>query len=320
MATSTTRVIAGFGRSGTTWIQDVLAEANQLRAVFEPLHPHHIPRAADYAHRYFSASDTAPELYRLLHRYFFEEFRSLWIDYRIVGRRLYPGPRDLVSWNTLKEVMRYVLASKDNVQRFHRQRRYPERIIKFVRANMMLPWLKEQFHPRMVFVVRHPAAVVMSQMRAPRAWYLADRMRIYQSDQRLLDVLDRQAKVLLFKPLEEIEAFTLSWCIENSIALKHARENGIHVVFYENLLEEPDREWAKILTALDLSSMPDRNLISRPSQQAWGDKAADSSLVRQYGLWMDRMDKSSASRIQKVLDNVGMNTYVLTEALPKVSV
>jgi len=33
------KLIAGSGRSGTTWVLDALADANDLRPVFEPLHP-----------------------------------------------------------------------------------------------------------------------------------------------------------------------------------------------------------------------------------------------------------------------------------------
>jgi hypothetical protein len=47
------RIIAGSGRSGTTWVLDALAEANALRPVFEPLHPLAIPQARPFAYRYY---------------------------------------------------------------------------------------------------------------------------------------------------------------------------------------------------------------------------------------------------------------------------
>src|SRR5262245_32752648 len=46
------RIIAGSGRSGTTWVQDVLADANALRPIFEPLHPLAVPQADPFAYRY----------------------------------------------------------------------------------------------------------------------------------------------------------------------------------------------------------------------------------------------------------------------------
>jgi hypothetical protein len=311
------RVIAGFGRSGTTWIQDVVAQANRLRAVFEPLHSQLISGAQGHAHRYLSASDESDELYRLLHRFFYEDYLSLWSDYRIVKNRLLPKSEDLVSWRKFKAWLHFISNSKNNVVRYHWQRRYKERIVKFVRANMMLTWLQEKFDARIVFVIRHPAAVVLSQMRALPAWSLDDRINIYRNDKQLLAVLDDNAKQLLFESLEPVESLTLSWCIENSVALRQANAGAIHVVYYENLLQDGKREWTKLLSALDLHVMPDESLIYRPSQQAWGEKATDARLVRQYDLWMNNIDALTASKMQAILDKTGMNKYRISEALPQ---
>jgi hypothetical protein len=312
----TPTVVAGFGRSGTTWVQDVLAESNSLRPIFEPLHPKLIRGAGNFAHRYFDATHKNDELYQLLHQFFYEEFFSLWSDYRIVKRRLCPTPRDLTSWHQLKGTLRYIVDSKDNIARFHPQRRNQQRIIKFVRANMMLSWLHENFHARMVFVVRHPAPVVISQMMSPSSWNLNERFDIYRNDQRLLSVLDKQAKELLFRPLEPFEALTLSWCIENGIGLAQARQKGIHTVFYEYLLEDSEPAWKTIVSSLELSVVPDQSLIGRPSQQAWGEKAANARLVRQYDAWIKQIDKATASKMQRILDATGMTIYSLNDPLP----
>ena len=134
------RVIAGFARSGTTWVQDVLAESNCLRPVFEPLHPKHVPGASDYAHRYLSANEAGNGLAELLNPFFFGDYRSLWVDYRIVRRILYPKVSSFVSWEGVRRYLRGVSSATENVMRYHPQRRNRERIVKFVRANMMLSW------------------------------------------------------------------------------------------------------------------------------------------------------------------------------------
>lgn len=312
------RIIAGFGRSGTTWVQDVLAESNQLRAVFEPLHPEQVRGAERYAHRCLLANDRDPILNQLLYRYFYDDYHSLWADYRIVKQRLGPKLRDFGSWRNLKARVRYIIDSKDNVIQYYPQRRCQQRIVKFVRANMMLSWLSKNFQPRIVYIIRHPAAVVMSQMRALADWNLTHRFEIYRSDKRLLSGLCSHVRELLFEPLEPVEAITLSWCIENTIALAQAESCGIHVVYYENLLENGESEWSDILSALGLSVMPEQSLIVKPSQQTWGEKATDSSLVRQYASWEHKIDKETASKIQNMLDATQTNLYSLSEALPTV--
>src|SRR5690606_5575382 len=128
---------------------------------------------------------------------------------------------------------------------------------------------------RIVFVIRHPAAVVMSQLRASRTWRPVERLERYRRDPRLLKVLQEPLKELLQESHEEIEACTLAWCLENSVALEQAAASGIRVVYYEHLLRRGEPEWSGILSALDLATMPNPALIGRPSQQAWGAKAND---------------------------------------------
>lgn len=181
---------------------------------------------------------------------------------------------------------------------------------------MMLSWLRKNFEARIVYIVRHPAAVVMSQMRALPAWNLNDRFEIYRGDERLLSCLGSHARKLLFERLEPVEAFTLSWCIENSIALRQAESCDIHVVYYEDLLENGESEWFSILSALGLPVMPEPSLIVKPSQQTWGKKATDSSLVRQYASWKQKIDKETAFKIQGILDATQTSLYSLSEALP----
>ena len=45
-------IIAGSGRGGTTWILDSIAEANNLRTIFEPLNTVFVPAAKPFAYRY----------------------------------------------------------------------------------------------------------------------------------------------------------------------------------------------------------------------------------------------------------------------------
>lgn len=311
-----TRIIAGFGRSGTTWVQDVLAEANQLRPVFEPLHPSFVPGAAAYAHRYLTASDAAPELQGLLNTYIWGEFWSLWSDYRIVRRRLYPRPRHFVSWQAFREQLHFYRESLQSFRAYHPQRRRPQRIVKLVRGNMMLGWLRAHFDARIVFLIRHPAAVIASQMKAVRTWDPYPQLEVYKKDERLVDALDTPLREFLFGKVPAVEAYALSWCIENRIALDQARELDIPVVCYETMLEEGEPQWRRVLAALALEKMPSAELVEKPSQQAWGDKAHDRKLVRQYGLWMTLMDDAVAKSIQSVLDLSGMDMYSVDAALP----
>lgn len=310
------RVIAGFGRSGTTWVQDVLAQANSLRAIFEVLHPRAIRGAAQHAHTYLARGDDDEALYRLLCRYFFDDFQSMWADYRIQGNWLYPRPRELTSWSGIKRFLRRIARSKKYYLRYRTQRQNEQRIVKFIRANMILSWLQEKFDARIVFIIRHPAAVLISQLNSARVWNPYHQIDRYRANTRLQDVLDGPTRNLLFRSLDDVEAVTLCWCLENTIALKQAQESDILVVHYEEILERGHSEWRRILSALDLREMPDADLISRPSQQAWSEHALDPTQVCRYASWMGRIDAKTAARIQNILDATGMLVYSVDQALP----
>ena len=310
------RVIAGFGRSGTTWVQDVLAKANSLRTVFEPLHPQEIAGADVFANRCIPETRKEPELYRLLHRYFCENYHSLWVDYRIEKGDLVPRGGDLTSRAGFKHLFRNYRGFKDNYLRFHKQRRHPQRLIKLIRANLMLPWLRSNFGARIVFVIRHPAAVVLSRMTAPHIWDPCWYIDRYRQDPELPHVLEHRTRNMLFQPVEDVEAHTLCWCIENTIALQQEQRYGTPIVHYELLLKRGLPEWQRMVSALELKHMPDEQLVSQPSQQTWGPKATNSTLLRNYASWMEDIDKSVSVRIQRVLDATGMNIYSVDNPLP----
>jgi len=84
-------IIAGSGRSGTTWVLDAIARANNLRTIFEPLNPVGHPSAKHLANRYVRDDTDFPELKRFMDKVFSGNLKSLWANYRIRPDRLRPN-------------------------------------------------------------------------------------------------------------------------------------------------------------------------------------------------------------------------------------
>src|SRR5581483_3526144 len=58
-----TILIAGSGRSGTTWLSNLVNYKNEYRDVFEPFHPGYVPAAQPFSYnRYLRPADPHPEL------------------------------------------------------------------------------------------------------------------------------------------------------------------------------------------------------------------------------------------------------------------
>lgn len=303
------RIVAGFGRSGTTWIQDALAQANSLRAVFEPLHPAVFELAARYAHTYRDDADAEDELYDFLYRFAHEDFHSLWADYRVRRDLIAPRLADLASTSELRRKYNRNRNALANYIRYRGQRRNPCRILKLIHANMMLPWLQAKLGAKIVFVIRHPIPVILSQMRNPAIWHAKNRISQYRKDNALKRQLTKTASALLFTELEDVEALALSWCIENSIALEHCRQYNITTIFYERLIDDGEPGWQRIIDSLQLPCVPDKATIARPSQQTWGKKATDEHVVARYAAWQEDVAPDISVRIQAILDKCEIDIY-----------
>ncbi len=53
--------LAGVGRSGTTWISEVINYNNDYRYIFEPFHPHKVPICSHFRYRqYLEPNNTDP--------------------------------------------------------------------------------------------------------------------------------------------------------------------------------------------------------------------------------------------------------------------
>src|SRR5687767_5176483 len=100
------RLVAGSGRSGTTWVLDALATANGLRPVFEPLHPQVSHIGEQFAHRSLAADECRPELRAFLDSVINQGRYPLWTRYRTLSTWLVPPAAEFVSFAGLRSTYR----------------------------------------------------------------------------------------------------------------------------------------------------------------------------------------------------------------------
>lgn len=309
------RIIAGSGRSGTTWIQDALSETNQLRTIFEPLHPQAVSEAFPYAGRYLASGDEVAGLEVLLDKVFSGEFHSIWTDYRIRPRLLKPSLERFSSPGNAKALFTEWWVAIERYIRFRRKINAPLILVKMIRANLMLGWLREKYDARIVFVTRHPGAVVESKLRIGGiSW---DPMPVLDHYRKpgVLGEYGKRYAALLSEDLNPAEAHTLIWCIENQLPLEQANKQGFLLVYYEHLANHGEREWKRIIDALDLEVSPYGSLIvDRPSQQA-----APKRSKRKVGggkLWFERIAEKDLDAIDRILCANGVTVYNAFDSMP----
>jgi hypothetical protein len=158
-----------------------------------------------------------------------------------------------------------------------------------------------------VLIVRHPAAVIESELRG--AWNASFAINRFRNDARLDELTGGHYRKLLDRALSPIEALTLRWVVENQWVLKNAEANGITVVFYENLRLTPNREWDRIRAALNLPAAPPAKLLERPSQQSSPTSSGSRPKEMVDPRWMRALEKQEIVAIQNILDEAGSTIY-----------
>jgi hypothetical protein len=307
------RLIAGSGRSGTTWVLDALATANDLRPVFEPLHPYVSSVGNRFAHRALTAEEQHPELEDFLARVCAGRFIGLWTKYRRQGRWLLPPPQDFWTrrdagrtyrhWiKFLREIPQLAVASR---------RRVP--VVKCIRANLMLDWLARGQGWRVVLIIRHPGAVIESELRA--SWDARFALDRFTKDERLHELTGGRYRELLQRTLTPIEALAARWVVENQWTSELAGKSGYQVVHYEHLRSDAGSAWKQILDALGLERAPNHALLDRPSQQSSKeDNGAERASRRTR--WQQALTSEQIAAVQRVLDEVGCDMYSMSGPEP----
>ncbi len=313
------RLIAGSGRSGTTWILDVLAQTNAMRPVFEPLHPEAVQGADRFANRCIGPDDDLPGLYEFMDVLFRGEIRSAWTNYRIRPHLLVPH---LSMFSSLGRVSGFIAQSREAAERyiqFRRMLEYSPMLVKVIRGNLMLGWLRKHYAARIIFVTRHPGAVVESRLRiGGKSWDTESVLNLFRRKEVLGRLSDRYAPLLEAK-LGLAEAHTLIWCIENQWPLERAEIDGYPIIFYEHLLSDSEQQWQRIVDTLDIKNSPyGKEILSKPSQQSALTRLKKPGVEKQS--WMNRLSPQDKEGIQLILDETGVTQYSASELIPLVTI
>lgn len=315
-------IILGSGRSGTTWIQDVIAHAAQLRPIYEPLHPWAVPAAQALANRCLGADDSAPDMRRFMDEVFSGRLRSVWTDYRVRGDRLRLGAGDLLDFGKLRVFYRTGRHLVENYRRYGPCRRRTGIVVKCIRANLMLPWLVRHYSPRILFVVRHPCAVIASKLKAgTESWALdgpfqQDVLRRYREQPVVMERVRRAGLDLMDPGLGGAALHAVLWCIENVEPLHEARQLGCAVAYYEALAGAGEQAWAPVFEGLGLDVRPDPAMLRRPSEQAGAERVQAGFGDARQPKWRAWLSADQIADIGHVLERFGFLDYSVDAAAP----
>ena len=272
--------IAVFGspRSGSTWLMELLESLPGYKSVFEPFHPVWYP---EFGRNGFPHSPHIPD-----------EEELIWLgDYL---RRVFSG-RVHAMFPYRRPVIRRLKAFR--------------LVVKFVRANTILPWVAGNFQLRgLYFIIRHPCATIASQIAT--GYY--SRITPDQLASELLKVDGLEELAGRIARLDtEIGRLAAVWAFENYIPLASKKPYPWYTVVYERLVSEPEEELRRIFGYIS-EDVPDGawKRVRKPSmvtRKSYGREYIGTP--RQLLKWKDQLSERQVKEILEVVSWFGMDFY-----------
>lgn len=279
-------LIAGAPRSGTTWLAEMLNHANDYRVIYEPFNRNFVPLCRDFSGiQYLRPDDNNIRYLHPARAIFSGRIRGPWVD------------------------------------RHNRRRFAQRRLIKDVRSNLMLKWVRVHF-PEMpiVFLVRHPCAVALSRVSINANDDVTQRV-FFQQEALLADHLAPFAKEIgwIDTPFQR---HIMIWCIQNLVPFAQLNKGDAYLAFYENLIVNPMEEFQKLFSFLkqpfDAAALEQR--LGKPSATAFkkGRVATMPSADSIVGSWRKKLSADELAAARRITTLFGLDQIYGDECVPNV--
>lgn len=265
-----TLFVVSQARSGSTFFANLLNHKRDFRVLFEPLHKSYVERAQEV-----DLPLSLPE-----------------DDNTVEYKKFFA---DIIKGNI----------SNKWIDRENKAGIYSKRLVKLVRANMLLPWIVTNFPDlKVIFLLRNPISVIESWERLNFGNGHDLREMVLLNE----DVVKFIPDGLLKTYREEDDAFLLSvyyWCIYNSYPLKRCRSNSFICVKYEDVVERDQTVMEDIFkfTGIKISDLDEKHYSKTSSSSR---KQRDSLQVA-LNKSKEKLGKERLIKAQHIIDLFEMN-------------
>ena len=270
-------VISSVPRGGSTWFSELLSSDKKAGLIWEPL----------------SLS-------------FYPDFNKLHFKER---QYLSPQLKDNNIYIAFKKVLSGNHLTHGILQRTEVDQLVTSEylIVKFCRANRLLPWLTNNFNFKTtIHLLRHPCAVVASQLKFG-AW--DDIEHSFTEDELKPDgFIENYYNII--KPINKIEEkLSAIWCLDNIIPLTQNHENKWKTITYENLLINPE-ETFKFINIPYTSEI--KNKLYKPSSTTVKGSPVNNNendIVKQLSYWKQTLTQEQINNIITIVKAFQISIY-----------
>jgi len=209
------------------------------------------------------------------------------------------------SWRLVPPRLRPRIASFK--ERLHR-RSAQHCVMKDIRANLLLAWLSRRFPVRVIYLLRHPCAVVASRLRLQWSDVLDE---VVAQPALVADFL-RPHRQLIQSMTTPLQRMTAHWCIENLVPLTQLAAGADWItVRYEECLASPQAVFGGLFERLDLSPS-----VATPAKMA-GLVSTPSVNAGRMRSWHDPLTEAEGSEVLDICGRFGVTLYGRELAPPR---
>jgi hypothetical protein len=262
--------IAGAGRSGTTWLAEMIDAQVPCRLMFEPFFFNKVlPGNKYHLFQYIRPEQEDPVLHNFVKAVFSGKIRDQRIDWH--NRRLYSQYR----------------------------------IVKDVRANLFLKWIHDRFpEVPIFFIIRHPCAVALS--RRELGWATDSDIEPFLKQENLLSDFLAHKLDLIHSAQTAIEKHAVIWSISNLVPLSQFGQSNLPILYYENLCIKPKYEISRVLETLGNKRFHSRQLdIQKPSVTSTVSSAVITGEDK-ISRWKNHLTTGEIDRILNIVEEFGL--------------
>lgn len=280
-------LLAGDGRSGTTWVSSIINYKNNFRCIFEPFWSRKTPICYKFRLlQYLRPENKDTYFFETAEKVLYGRVRNKWIDQynkKLFGKRI---------------------------------------LIKDIRTNLMLKWIHTNFpRVKIILLLRHPCAVANSKIKA--GWATPNLDKLFVEQEELMADFLKPFRKEIERAQGDFEKRIFSWCIQNYVPLRQFNNADIHLAFYENFCTNPRQEVKRLFCFLD-EKFNDRIFdskiictINRPSPLAYKGSAIMSgdNLV---SAWKKDIVQEQTCRAVRILKLFGLDEIYSEESIPNI--
>jgi hypothetical protein len=267
-------LVAGAARSGTTWLAEIIASQIPCRIMFEPFHPYKVKAfsAFDYFH-YQRPFTENPSLYTYCDTVLHGRIRHPWIDREVATLR-------------------------------------PEyRLIKEIRANLFLKWMQQKFpQTPLVFILRHPCAVVLSRLQLQ--WATDSDIDSFLCQPQLMEDFLSDKLEIATQIRSDAAKHAFIWCISNLVPLRQFKPGELPIVYYEHLVAQPDVGIPDLFAKIGIAEYQDSvyQAIQKPSATSKNHSAVVMGRS-QLTQWQSKLSARQIDDVLAVVTAFGLETF-----------